>query len=205
VLAARAAWSSARRALGARLELGRRDPRPCARAAWRGRMALRGGKGARPRELRRGRAAARRGLPAWRPGAASRRGGSARPASAAARHGGSVRRTVPSARPDAQCPSVVRAVPGMASPYAQRPGAARGLRGQPGVSCATRPCPARLALVPCEAVTYVLCAYGLAGRGHRGRVAIVIHCAEVFASSSSCSAYMPNVVRLRSAVRRRLR
>jgi hypothetical protein len=138
--------------------------------------------GRAPRDLRRGRAAARRGLPARRPGAAFLRGGLAR-------------------RPGA----ARRAVPGTAPPCAQRPGAARGLRGQPGVSYAARPCPARLALVPCEAVPYVLCACGLAGRGHHGRVAIVVHCAEVFASSSSCSAYMANVVRLRPTVRRRLR
>jgi hypothetical protein len=167
----------------------------------RGRTTLRGGKGARPVTC---------GADARRLGAACQRGGPVRPSCVAAWRGGPAwpargvpaRRAVPSARRGAQCPSAVRAVPGTAPPCAQRPGATRGLRGQPGVSYATRPCPARLALVPCEAV---LCACGLAGRGHRGRVAIVVHCAEVFASSSSCSAYMPNVVRLCPAVRRRLR
>jgi hypothetical protein len=123
-------------------------------ALWRGSAGT--GTGARPRDLRRGRAAARRGLPARRPSTASQRGGS-----------------------------------GTTPPCAQRPGAARGLCGQPGVPYATRPCPARLALVPCAAVPCVLCACGLAGYGHRGRVIVVVHCAEVFASSSSCSASMP--------------
>jgi hypothetical protein len=45
--------------------------------------------------------------------------------------------------------------------------------------------------VPCAAVPCVLCACGLAGRGHRGRVVVFVHCAEVFASSSSCSVSMP--------------
>jgi hypothetical protein len=103
-------------------------------------------------------AAARRGLPARRPGAASQRGGSAWPSCAAA-----------SARP--------------------RP--VRSVLARLAACAASPACPARLALVPCVAVSCVLCACGLAGHGHRGRVVVVVHCAEVFASSSSCSASMP--------------
>jgi hypothetical protein len=81
---------------------------------------------------------------------------------------------------------------------ARRLGAAAPARPRPVRSvlawltayAASPACPARLALVPCATVPCVLCACGLAGHGHRGRV-VVVHCAEVFASSSSCSASMP--------------
>jgi hypothetical protein len=75
-----------------------------------------------------------------------------------------------------------------ARPWRPRCGLSRSgaARGQPGV--------------PYTAVLCVLCACGLAGRGHRGRVAVVVHCTEVFASSSSCSASMPQ--RRASAPRR---
>jgi hypothetical protein len=75
---------------------------------------------------------------------------------------------------------------------AWRPGAASQRGGSTRPACAASPvCPARLALVPCAAVPCVLCACGLAGHGHRGRGVVVVHCVEVFASSSSCSASMP--------------
>jgi hypothetical protein len=141
VLAARAAWSSARRALGlARVRLARAAEAHPARAHDPPRR-----QGRAARDLRRGRAAARRGLPARRPGAAFLRGGLARrPGVACARRSGAARSALGAAR---------RAVPQRGARSARhgpalcaaswrdsrsaRP-ARRVLRDSP-VPCATRP------------------------------------------------------------------
>jgi hypothetical protein len=127
------------------------------------------------------RAAARHGQPTWWSAA------SQRPAS---------RRAVPRRSPTrcARCPTQLAAC--AASPACPRHAASSMAwhdqqAGGSLVPRATRPRALRGSPMPCAAVPCALCACGLADRGHRGRVTVVVHRVEVFASSSSCSASMP--------------